>query len=58
MSSITFIYATHEGQSTLADHEWKLPPSTGGGGGGLGWWPSIDIFELSGGRSRTPDTAS
>jgi hypothetical protein len=55
MSGVTFIYAGHASHNTLADHGWRLDPlGEGGGGRGL----AIDVFELSGGRSRTPDTTS
>jgi hypothetical protein len=31
MSGITFIYAVHEGHSTLADHGWRPDPPGGSG---------------------------
>jgi hypothetical protein len=51
VSGVTFIYATHAGHNTLEDHGWRLDPQAGQG-------PTIDVFELSGGRSQTPGTPS
>jgi hypothetical protein len=48
MSKVTSIYTTYAGRSTPPDHGWRPDPKG----------PTINIYEIGGGRSRTSGITS